>query len=295
MTPDDYLKASARTASGQYHTELVSPSELDLLFRAMVTVGGWADRVKRALFYGKPNPEPRGIGTTSFSMDDPGRANFVHALLGMITETAEMVEHLQAVMSGTKEFDTVNAVEESGDMTWYLAMWLRELGVSWEQVWTVNIDKLVKRFPDKFTEDAALNRDLDSERKVLENGVSGRAGIGAVVVDKIAIMAHNINRAYCQALGDDSIAAWEYFPTHMRQGTVQGVLFRLHNQDATPEQQHAAWMSDKLHDGWVYGESKDLDKKTHPCIVPYEQLPEFQRVKDKLFQAAVDTAVKILT
>jgi hypothetical protein len=39
--------------------------------------------------------------------------------------------------------------------------------------------------------------------------------------------------------------------------------------------------------GWVYGTAKDAEKKTHPCMVPYDKLPLAQRRKDALFQAAV--------
>lgn len=47
-------------------------------------------------------------------------------------------------------------------------------------------------------------------------------------------------------------------------------------------------MKEKIEDGWVYGDEKDTEKKTHPCLVPYEELPEFQKKKDALFQAIVD-------
>jgi hypothetical protein len=44
--------------------------------------------------------------------------------------------------------------------------------------------------------------------------------------------------------------------------------------------------------GWVYGEVKDAEKKTHPCMVPYEKLPIEQRVKDYLFKAVIDSIFK---
>lgn len=45
---------------------------------------------------------------------------------------------------------------------------------------------------------------------------------------------------------------------------------------------HENWTRDKLRDGWTYGEVKDADAKTHPCLVPYEDLPEAQRLKDRV-------------
>lgn len=49
-----------------------------------------------------------------------------------------------------------------------------------------------------------------------------------------------------------------------------------------------AWMDDKLKDGWMYGETKDPEAKTHPCLVPFKELPIFQQKKDALFCAIVD-------
>ena len=40
-------------------------------------------------------------------------------------------------------------------------------------------------------------------------------------------------------------------------------------------------------DGWVYGAEKNAELKTHPCLVPYGDLPVEQRVKDELFTAIV--------
>jgi hypothetical protein len=47
-------------------------------------------------------------------------------------------------------------------------------------------------------------------------------------------------------------------------------------------------MQEKKAAGWIYGPVKDPEKKEHPCIVPYDQLPIEQRTKDYLFKAIVD-------
>ena len=65
-------------------------------------------------------------------------------------------------------------------------------------------------------------------------------------------------------------------------------MFAMQNSDASPSAQHEAWMRDKVADGWVYGPVKDADAKTHPCMVPYDQLPPEQRVKDHVFKAIVN-------
>lgn len=61
-------------------------------------------------------------------------------------------------------------MEECGDLLWYMAIMLDAIGVSFEHVMEANDRKLELRYRDKFTNDAANNRDLDAERKVLEDG-----------------------------------------------------------------------------------------------------------------------------
>jgi hypothetical protein len=73
-----------------------------------------------------------------------------------------------------------------------------------------------------------------------------------------------------------------------RESATKGVQFRMDNPDAGHDAQHNAWMEEKVNDGWVHGEVKDAEAKTHPCIVPFDQLPEFQKKKEALFCAIVD-------
>lgn len=109
----------------------------------------------------------------------------------------------------------------------------------------------------------------------------------------IAAIAHQINAAYCQSIGDDSQPEWEVAPDWQKQSAIAGVEMHLANPGATPEQSHESWLKQKLDDGWTYGEVKDADKKEHPCCVPYDELPQAQKSKDYLFRAVVH-AVKDL-
>lgn len=100
--------------------------------------------------------------------------------------------------------------------------------------------------------------------------------------------AHEANKVWCEANEDTSQQHWEDAQDWQRESAIKGVEFRLANPDAKEDAQHNAWMEDKILNGWIYGEVKDADKKTHPCILPFEKLPEFQQKKDKLFCAIVD-------
>ncbi len=103
----------------------------------------------------------------------------------------------------------------------------------------------------------------------------------------IARVAHEINRAYCEALGDTSQPAWEDAPDWQRASAIAGVQFHLARPDAAASASHENWMQQKLADGWTYGPLKIPDLKQHPCLVPFEQLPREQQAKDFLFRAVV--------
>lgn len=103
----------------------------------------------------------------------------------------------------------------------------------------------------------------------------------------IAMLCHSINAAYCQSLGDESQLAWEDTPDSHQQSLIAGVEMHLANPQATPEQSHESWYKQKEAEGWIYGEVKDLEKKEHPCFLPYDELPLEQKAKDYLFRATV--------
>jgi len=104
----------------------------------------------------------------------------------------------------------------------------------------------------------------------------------------IAQACHEANKVWCEANGDFSQKHFEEAEGWQQDSAIEGVKFRLANPDAKEDAQHNAWMEGKIKDGWVYGEVKDAEKKTHPCLVPFEELPLFQQKKDKLFSAIVD-------
>ncbi len=104
--------------------------------------------------------------------------------------------------------------------------------------------------------------------------------------EQIAKVAHEVNRAYCQALGDNSQPSWEDAHEWQRSSARMGV--DLHTMgNFGPEASHISWMKQKLDEGWGYGPVKDPEKKEHPCIVPFAELPVAQQAKDFIFRAVV--------
>lgn len=107
--------------------------------------------------------------------------------------------------------------------------------------------------------------------------------------EQIARVCHDANRAYCITQGDESQLPWPDAPDWQRESAINGVRFHRSNPSSTPADSHNNWLKEKIADGWVYGEVKDPNAKTHPCVVQYDQLPAFQRVKDHIFVAIVRT------
>jgi hypothetical protein len=104
---------------------------------------------------------------------------------------------------------------------------------------------------------------------------------------EIARVCHEVNRAYCKSLGDESQLPWEDAPDWQKKSAIKGVQFIIDNDNAAPSASHDSWLREKTADGWVYGPVKDVDLKQHPCCVPYEQLPPEQKAKDYIFGSIV--------
>ena len=115
-----------------------------------------------------------------------------------------------------------------------------------------------------------------------------------MTVQEIAQVAHEINKEYCLAMGDSSQLPWDEAPAWQKESAVLGVMFHVENPNAGPDASHNSWMKQKIDTGWVYGEFKDADKKEHPCIVPFEDLPMQQQFKDYLFRQVVHSLKKFL-
>ena len=44
---------------------------------------------------------------------------------------------------------------------------------------------------------------------------------------------------------------------------------------------HEVWSENRIKDGWTYGEERNDAKKEHPCLIPYEELPESEKEYDR--------------
>jgi hypothetical protein len=98
------------------------------------------------------------------------------------------------------------------------------------------------------------------------------------IIENVAEVCHEANAAFCRTIGDDSQPTWAAAPEWQKESARLGV--RLHmTGDHGPEKSHESWMEQKIKDGWVFGAAKDPAAKTHPCLVPYDQLDSNQQMK----------------
>ena len=107
----------------------------------------------------------------------------------------------------------------------------------------------------------------------------------------IAHVCHEANQAIQIITGDPQPSPhWVEAPDWQRDSAIEGVVKAV--DGATPEMMHASWCDYKRADGWVYGKVKNPVAKTHPCLLPYDQLPVDQKVKDYVFYAIVLTLTR---
>jgi hypothetical protein len=185
MNPTEYRALSERTEKKFPNGRVIKglADHIAILNQNATQLGDALDHIKRHLIYDKALPEhiantlnPEDKSTIKL---DQVRAELYHAALGKVTEAIEFYQMVAAAVFEGKSLDAVNAVEEIGDGWWYDQIVLRLLPFSAERVMDANITKLAKRFPDKFSELYAIERDVKAERVILESLVENRGTIDA--------------------------------------------------------------------------------------------------------------------
>ena len=106
-------------------------------------------------------------------------------------------------------------------------------------------------------------------------------------MEQIAKTCHEVNKVYCESIGDFTQVEWDKAPQWQKDSAIDGVAYLFKNPNSTCEDIHENWMKAKKDDGWRFGIVKDAYAKTHPCLIPYNFLSAEQRMKDTLFISIV--------
>lgn len=133
--------------------------------RDLVSVTARLDQVKRILFYGVSKPLKEEVRIELPPMLDERTARLLHACIGIATEAGELVN-----ASIWRKDDPESAIEELGDLFWYIAIACAELELPFEKIWEANVAKLKARYPNGFTSNHAANRNRERELDALRQG-----------------------------------------------------------------------------------------------------------------------------
>ncbi len=161
----------------------LNPLFLISVITIMKAAGDILDQLKKHVFYDKDYDESKikenlvnvggGLEGIRQHFDDINNEETInvdprlfHAIVGISTESTELLEALK--LNG-EPMDTVNILEESFDIDWYQFILMDALGGKLETVWDTGIKKLAARYPNKFTTINAINRDLETERNILNS------------------------------------------------------------------------------------------------------------------------------
>jgi NTP pyrophosphatase (non-canonical NTP hydrolase) len=184
MNLHQYQKLAIRTES-IIDSVVADKAELLHTLAMFVTVGEMLDCLKKKIYY--KNPKKYNEKFESLSNDlkfftsctdrhhtdlheqelQGVNPRVFHGIIGVATEASELVSALQKNINGT-ELDPINIGEEMGDVNWYMAILHEALVLNPDKTLSVNIAKLAARYPEKYSDEAAENRNLDKEREILE-------------------------------------------------------------------------------------------------------------------------------
>lgn len=110
----------------------------------------------------------------------------------------------------------------------------------------------------------------------------GGAYLRGHAIYAMAMIAHEANVAYRATLGQEPVP-WALLTREEQMGVVMGVDAIIEQRVKRPRDSHDHWLRTKAAMGWTYGPEKDVEKKEHPDIVEWDQLPEDEQRKDMLF------------
>lgn len=172
----NFINDALRTKSDKFYAASASRYSFEETLNELISSGNDLDKFKKLLYYnrleGTESAQFQGNYNTDKSLsgiDDKIPVDVLHGILGIATESIELLEAIRKTLESGEKLDLVNVKEELGDVFWYQAILANALDTTFDKEQDRVIAKLKARFPDKFTEDQANDRNLTQERRVLEN------------------------------------------------------------------------------------------------------------------------------
>ncbi len=183
MNLHEYKEKALRTES-KVDRIVANAVELNYVFGAFQVVSEMLDCLKKKIYYNNPKKYDEQFHDLAAKLhymttccdrhhdiiensELPIDPRVFHGIIGLATESGELITALQTALNG-HPIDPVNVMEEMGDQNWYSAILHDALNLNPEETLDKNINKLAKRYPEKYSDTSADVRDLDAERSILE-------------------------------------------------------------------------------------------------------------------------------
>jgi hypothetical protein len=108
--------------------------------------------------------------------------------------------------------------------------------------------------------------------------------------DNLLLLAKILHAATSVLPRDDGslVVAWDHLSLESQELAVKAIEHIFENDLQTPEEFHNLWMEGKIDTGWTYGKFS-LENKTHPAILPYNELSDTEKLKDIIWIALTKT------
>jgi hypothetical protein len=108
-----------------------------------------------------------------------------------------------------------------------------------------------------------------------------------LLVGFIAKIAYESTRIWGETNDNLAQSPWDELDKVEKHYIFKQVFYCLES-NPTPENSHNYWLNEKSHNGWIYGETKNIETKRHPLLVPFWQLYELEKKKCKHFVEVIN-------
>lgn len=139
----------------------------------------------------------------------PGKCELLHMATGVGTEAGELQDAVKTYVFYNKPIDRENVVEELGDLEFYIAGVRQKMGITRTETLAHNMDKLKKRYPAGYSDQAAQYRADKQDRALLGHPVAG-PGV-ALVTGEVTVRLGTTSPRVVHYLDDN--AHMEFIPT----------------------------------------------------------------------------------
>lgn len=107
--------------------------------------------------------------------------------------------------------------------------------------------------------------------------------------EKIAQIIHGATAPIGRIACGNPIPVWEDLSVGQRCRAAVAVDDLMRNPHIKePEDFHDIWANPLYDDGWVWGPVYSLKTKQHPCLVPYDELPDAEKIKDMIWASLIE-------